>query len=406
MVTRSKAGVFKPKVYLVQAETEIYVPSTIQQAMSSHVWREVVLKEYEALMSEGTWELVELPSDRVPIGCKWLFKVKHNSDGSVARYKARLVAKGFSQQAGFDYSETFSPVVKPVTVRVLLSVALNNVWNLRQIDIDNAFLNGDLSEEVYMQQPLGFEQKDSNENKLVCRLQKLLYGLKQAPRAWFENFQNHLVKNLGFTSSLADSSLYFKEPQGNIVYVMVYVDNIVVTGTNASEVNLVIEGIGQAFSLKDLGQLTYFLGMNVQVVDQGIVLSQKKHILEFLEKTKMSDATPTPTPMITSPQLSSRDDNPIEDGSLYRQVVGTLQHICTTRPDIHFSVNKVSQFMQAPLDKHWTTIKRIVRYLKGTLDHGLFFSNSQGSNTLIAYTNSYWVQVLMTKGQLVTIVSS
>ncbi|GMI81878.1 hypothetical protein HRI_001857100 [Hibiscus trionum] len=390
MVTRSKAGVFKPKVFLAQPDVQDSVPTTIQQAMDSPVWKEAVLKEYEALLSKETWTLVDLPADRIPIGCKWLFKIKHNSDGSIARYKARLVAKGFSQQAGFDYFETYSPVVKLVTVRILLSVALNNGWCLRQIDIDNAFLNGDLSEEVYMQQPPGFEQQSSHGNKLVCKLQKSLYGLKQAPRAWFEKFRNHLVTSLKFTSSLADSSLYFRESNGNIVYIMVYVDDIVVTGNSATEVSLVIEDISKAFSLKDLGQLTYFLGMNIQSVSQGLILSQKKHILELLEKTKMNDATVTPTPMVTSPQISSKDGVALEDGSLYRQVVGTLQHICTTRLDIQFAVNKLSQYMQAPLDKHWTAVKRIIRYLKVTLNHGLFFSNSPGSNTLVAYTDSDW----------------
>ncbi|GMI69275.1 hypothetical protein HRI_000596800 [Hibiscus trionum] len=388
MVIRSKAGVFKPKAFL--SEVEIPVPTDVYQALSVGEWKDAVMKEFNALVSKDTWKVVPLPPDRVPIGCKWLFKVKKNADGSISRYKARLVAKGFSQQAGFDYSETFSPVDKPVTVRILLSVALNNGWALRQIDVDNAFLNGDISEEVYMQQPPGFEQKNDNGQQLVCKLQKSLYGLKQAPRAWFDKFKGLLISQLKFTSSLADSSLYFRESKGSIVYIMVYVDDIVVTGNSSEEIDSVVQQINSAFSLKDLGKLTFFLGMNVVPVEQGIVLNQKKHILELLEKTKMLEAVSTPTPMVTSPPLSLNDGDPFEDCTLYRQVVGTLQHICTTRPDIQFFVNKVSQYMQAPRDKYWKAVKRIVRYLKGTIEHGLFFSNNSLTNDLVGYTDSDW----------------
>ncbi|GMI72814.1 hypothetical protein HRI_000950700 [Hibiscus trionum] len=388
MVTRSKAGVFKPKVFYTEASA--VEPKNVHQAMKSEEWKDAVQKEINALVEKGTWDLVQLPPDRIPIGCKWLFKIKRNADGSISRFKARLVAKGYSQQAGFDFSETFSPVVKAVTVRVILNLALSNGWVLRQIDVDNAFLNGDLVEEVYMDQPPGFEQVDADGNLLVCRLRKSLYGLKQAPRAWFEKFRGFLVTSLKFSASLADSSLYFRNTSNGKVFIMVYVDDIVVTGDNADEVDSIIKEINYVFSLKDLGKLSYFLRMTVHQVNHGVILSQRKYVVELLEKMNLVDVSPSTSPMVTSPVLSSTDGEPFENLTLYRQVVGTLQHICNTRPDVQYAVNKVSQFMQAPLDKHWSAVRRIVKYLKGTIDYSLFFSTGPVATTLTAYSDSDW----------------
>ena len=189
MQTRSKSGIFKKKAYLVSniessssADKSLIEPSSYKVAMNVPVWMQAMKDEFAALQSQNTWTLVPLPSQRNLVGCKWVFKLKKNSDGSVARHKARLVAQGFSQEAGVDYGETFSPVVKPTTVRIVLSLAAHFQWDLRQLDIKNAFLHGILQEEVFMAQPPGFADIDHPE--LVCRLHKSLYGLKQAPRAW------------------------------------------------------------------------------------------------------------------------------------------------------------------------------------------------------------------------------
>ncbi|KAK8700422.1 hypothetical protein V6N13_018819 [Hibiscus sabdariffa] len=241
-----------------------------------------------------------------------------------------------------------------------------------------------------MDQPQGFEKCDEQENLLVYRLKKSLYGLKQAPRAWFEKFRSCLTRSLGCTASLADSSLYFWEKEGCKVYVMVYVDDVVVTGDDDVSIDKVVQEIIVIFSLKDLGDLSFFLGMNVRRVKQGIILSQRKHILEVLETAKMLDANPAPTPMVTSPVLTSEDGDPCSNPTLYRQIVGILQHVCNTRPDIHFAVNKVSQFMQQPTEKHWKVVQRILKYLKGMIDHGLFFDFTVSPTTLVGYSDSYW----------------
>jgi histone deacetylase 1/2 len=195
MVTRGKTGKLKPKVLHSVVE-----PITVKNALTDPKWLEAMQAEYKALTDNKTWSLVPLPAHKRAIGCKWIFKIKENSDGSINKYKARLVAKGFLQTPGFDFTETFSPVIKPVTIRVILTLAVTYQWSVQQIDINNAFLNGLLQEEVYMKQPTGFESADKS---LVCKLHKSLYGLKQAPRAWYERLTQTLLQ-MGFTASRCD----------------------------------------------------------------------------------------------------------------------------------------------------------------------------------------------------------
>ena len=179
-----------------------------------------------------------MPEGRIPIGCRWVYKVKENPDGSVGKYKARLVAKGFHQQVGFEFNETFSPVVKPTTIGIVLTIALSRGWSVRQLDINNAFLNGILQEEVFMSQPQGFV--DEKHLEYVCRLHKALYGLKQAPRAWFERLHKALLQ-FGFVSSKADQSLFFRITSTHTIYILAYVDDILVTGSNAEVVTTLIK---------------------------------------------------------------------------------------------------------------------------------------------------------------------
>ena len=189
MQTKSKAGVFKPKVHPSFLLTTCE-PNSVKQALADPAWFAAMKQEFQALIDNNTWDLVTLPNDRQPVSCKWVFRIKENVDGSVKRYKARLVAKGFHQVAVCDFTETFSLVIKPVTIRLILTLAVTNKWDLFQLDVNNAFLNGSLQETIYMQQPPGF---DSGDKSMVCKLNKAIYGFKQAPRQWFQRLKQILL---------------------------------------------------------------------------------------------------------------------------------------------------------------------------------------------------------------------
>ncbi|XP_050104869.1 uncharacterized mitochondrial protein AtMg00810-like [Malus sylvestris] len=233
-----------------------------------------------------------------------------------------------------------------------------------------------------MRQPVGFV--DSQFPNHVCRLHKSLYGLKQAPRAWFQCFSHHL-EDLGFQASLSDSSLFTYFNGSTVIYLLIYVDDILVTGNNPSHISQLIQQLGQKFSMKDLGPLHYFLGMEIQRTPIAMYLTQSKYILDLLKKTNMCDAKPLTTPATTGRKLSLYEGEPLSDGTLFRSIVGALQYLLFTRPDIAFAVNQVCQYMHSPTTTHWAAVKRILRYLKATPDHGIVYKPS--SLTLTAFAD-------------------
>ncbi|KAG8501579.1 hypothetical protein CXB51_003840 [Gossypium anomalum] len=387
MVTRSKAGIFKPRA-LCTNKVEVE-PRTVEEALSHPDWRLAVQAEFDALLANSTWVLCPLPSGRKAIGCKWLFKIKKNPDGTISRRKARLVAKGCSQVPGCDFKETFSPVVKPVTIRLILSVAVTKGWHIRQVDVNNAFLNGDLTDDVFMHQPPGYEQFGPNGERLVCQLTKALYGLRQAPRAWFDKLKQFLV-SAGFTVSKSDASLFVRLSSDHTVYVLVYVDDIVITGSSVDEINCFVQMLHNQFALKDMGELHYFLGIEVSKSSSGSIhLCQRKYIRELLTRSSMANARSVHTPMITSSQLSKDEGEPLADPTEYRSIAGALQYIVLTRPNIAYAVNRVCQFMHAPTTLHMVALKHILRYLSGTLSHGLVFCKSDRLS-LVGYADANW----------------
>lgn len=250
-------------------------------------------QEFNALTHNNTWELVPRNNQNL-IGCKWVFRIKRKSDGSVDRFKAWLVAKGFHQRPGLDYSETFAPVTKSITVRIILSLALSQGWLLRQLDVNNAFLNGTLQENVYMVQPPGFVNSEFPD--YVCKLKKTIYGLKQANREWYKELKSFLTY-AGFQSSISDSSLFIYHHNGIIMYFLVYVDDIIVTGNNNDAISEFIQALNSKFSLKDLGNLSNFLGVEVINTTTGIFLSQHKYILDILIQHNMAGCKEVSTPL-------------------------------------------------------------------------------------------------------------
>lgn len=229
-------------------------------------WVEAMNKELKALANNNTWKIVPLPHGKKPIGNRWVYKVKLRADGSLERLKARLVAKGYSQKYGIDYQETFSLVVKMTTVRCMLAVVASHNWLVHQLDVNNAFLHGDLSEEVYMTMTQGLPNPDNK----VCLLKKSLYGLKQASRQWHAKLVDEL-HTLGFTQSKHDYSLFIKRQDTFITLNGVYVDNILITGNHTNEINHIKQHLHDTFTIKDLGQLHYFLGIEINYSSDGMI---------------------------------------------------------------------------------------------------------------------------------------
>jgi histone deacetylase 1/2 len=227
-------------------------PHTVEEALDSKHWKKAMDKEHNALMRNKTRRLVPPKRGSNIIDCKWVWKIKYKANGSLDKYKGRLVAKGFKQRYGVDYEDTFSPVVKMATIRTILSIAASRGWNLRQLDVENAFLHGVLNEEVYMRQPPGYE--DKTRPHFVCKLDKALYGLKQAPRAWYARLSSKLV-DLGFKASKADTSLFYYNKGKTIIYVLIYVDDIIVASSSQEATDALLSDLKKDFALKDLGDL-------------------------------------------------------------------------------------------------------------------------------------------------------
>jgi histone deacetylase 1/2 len=344
--------------------------------------------EFAALTQTGTWTLVPRPPGVNIVGSKWIFKTKHRPDGSIDKHKARLVARGFTQQHGIDYGDTFSPVVKPATVRLVLSLAVSRGWSLRQVDVSNAFLHGFLTEDVYMQQPPGFE--DARYPSHVCKLQRSIYGLKQSPRAWYARL-SQLLYQLGFSSSKADTSLFVFSRDGIQIYMLVYVDDIVIAGSTSEAVDRLVHALAAVFPIKDMGKLDYFLGLEASYNSGGMTLTQRKYALDLLHRVNMENCNSAPTPLATSESLA-RDAGAVlstDDAFRYRSVVGGLQYLTLTRPDISFAVNKVCQYLSQPTEVHWEAVKRILRYVKGTLQVGLQIRRSP-SSVISIFTDADW----------------
>ncbi|KAG7586548.1 Zinc finger CCHC-type [Arabidopsis thaliana x Arabidopsis arenosa] len=390
MKTRAKNNITKPNQKLsLTVAANLHrppEPTTIVQALKDKNWSRACSSEFDALMGNHTWDLVPPHAAQNIVGCKWVFTTKYLSNGLLERYKARLVAKGFHQQYGKDYAETFSPVIKSTTIRLVLDVATAKNWPIKQLDVNNAFLQGELTEEVYMSQPPGFVDKDRP--SYVCRLHKPIYGLKQAPRAWYMALKQFLLSS-GFTNSMADTSLFILSSGSTITYVLVYVDDILVTGDNAIMVSNVLASFADRFSIKDPTDLHYFLGIEVTRSPRGLHLMQRKYIMDLLNKNNMLDAKPVTTPLPTTPKLTLLTGEKLPDASQYRSVVGSLQYLSFTRPDIAYAVNRLSQFVHQPTDAHWNAAKRVLRYLAGTPTHGIQLTASSPM-TLHAFSDADW----------------
>ena len=333
-------------------------PQTFREASSNPLWQQAMKEELDALHKTRTWDLVDLPSRKTAIGCKWVYKIKTRSDGIVDRYKAQLVSRGFTQEYGIDYEETFAPVARLSSVMTLISVSTTRKWPLFQMDVKNAFLNGELSEEVYMKLPSGYSHPPGFPHR-VCRLLRTLYGLEQAPQAWFAKFSSTISQH-GFSSCSFDIAIFLRRSDHGITILLLYVDDMIIT-SHMQSIQDLKHFLGRQFEMKDLGPLNYFLGLEVSSSADGYYLTQAKYTFDLISQASITDSKIVDTSIEYNCRLNSHDDKPLSDATIYKQLVGSLIYLTITRPNISYAIHVVNQFMAAPRSPHYVAVIRILR---------------------------------------------
>ena len=391
---RKPAELFTPRAnYALFAGRGVPEPETLTDALNSDErdkWRIAWESELASLSKNDTWVVEPLPQGRTAIGCRWVFKRK--DDGC---YKARLVAKGYSQILGIDYAETFAPVAKFTTIRLLLALSCENDWEIIGMDVKTAFLNSELEEQVYMEIPEGVSiPAQSNQPQYrprsVCRLLKSIYGLKQSPRAWYGRIHDFFTSN-NFIRSESDHSLFINYEKKIIL--LLYVDDLVLAAPSKDLINWIRMKLHKEFEMTDLGDLSTFLGLEIERnrSQRTLHLSQRTYIIKILTEYGMLASNPTPTPADVNVQLQKSNTEfvaSLVETQAYQSAVGSLMYVMLgTRPDISYAVSKVSQYSTNPNHTHWTAVKRIFRYLAGTPNRGLYYG-IQGNGT--GYTDADW----------------
>jgi transposase InsO family protein len=361
------------------AAIDLEEPKSYSAALNSKaadLWQHAMDEEMASLISNNTWTLEMPPPGVKPIPVKWVYKIKRDGDGNIERYKARLVAKGFKQQEGVDYDEVFAPVSKYSTLRALLAKAAADNMELHLLDIKTAFLNGDLEETIYICQPEGYVQGDP---ALACHLNKSLYGLKQAPRAWHNRLHRELV-SYGYRASEADPGLYIYSGKSADIFLLVYVDDILIASTDMSMVKDIKHRLMGTFDARDLGEASTYLGITI-ARDRGsgtIKISQPRLTNDLISKFGMDDSKTKSIPVSAATKFSKDEGEPLDTTKYpYSELLGSLMYLSVcTRPDISFATGSLARYMSNPTTVHWQAAKGVLRYLAGTSDLGITFGKS------------------------------
>uniref|UniRef100_H3H572 Polyprotein n=2 Tax=Phytophthora ramorum TaxID=164328 RepID=H3H572_PHYRM len=372
-------------------------PTTYQQAMKSNEaskWIKAMNSELKAHADNGSWTLVRRTSGARPIGCRWVFAKKRNEHGRVVRYKARLVAKGFKQKFGVDFFETYSPVANMNSIRVVLSVVVAKAYVTEQLDADTAFLNSDLKEQVFMEVPYGI----LNAEHMMCKLDKAIYGLKQAASAWHQTIHAVFMK-IGFHSCGADQCVYVKGTKDNYVYVCLYVDDMIIAAKTNKEIDEVKMALKSAFKMKELGEVKFILGMEIDHdrTASTLMIKQTRYIDDVTSRFNQQDAKAVVNPCESGMKLTKMQSPTTnaerEDmrNKPYRSLIGCLLYITTcTRPDVAYIVTQLSRFLENPGQQHWKAAIRVLRYLKTTKEFGIVYNGNNGKVAMEAYTDADW----------------
>lgn len=319
----------------------------------------------------------------------------------MVRNKARLVCKGYAQVEGIEFDETFAPIARLEAIGNFLAFASFKGFKVFQMDVKSAFLNSDLNEEVYVEQPDGFilEHQD-----YVCKLKRVLYGLKQAPRSWYDRLNSYLLQQR-IRRGVADNNLYIKEEGKKMMIMVVCVDDLIFGSDCVQMCEVFANNMKEEFKMSMLVELSFFLGLQIHQSKEGIFISQRKYVREILKRFKIEDFTPVCTPMVTGCKLSRDDESTYANQTLYRSMICSLLYATATRPDIMQVVGYVARSQVAPKETHVHAVKRIFKYLRGTMDYGLWYL-SGNDFLLIVYIDADWVVQLMTGGAQVEVPSS
>ena len=363
------------------------VPNTYRDAIMSpekNKWVRAMAEQIAALEANNTYELVEPPPGIKPVGGRWTYRIKLDPNETL-EYKARWVARGFSQKFGLDFDETFAPTARVTSVRIFCQICISMKLIMEQLDVNNAYLHSNIDRPVYMIQPTGFIKNPN----LVCKLNKSLYGLKQSARLWNSTIDKFL-KSEGLITSLNDPCVYYKINSTVILYVLIWVDDIIVSGNSCELIGDFKEKLSKRFKVKSMGPLSWFLGIQFKISDTVISMNQSMYINNILTRFGMNDCAPKTLPCDPSIHSILRNKSkPMKDPTLYRELVGSLIYLMyCTRPDITFVVNILSQFMSAPMDIHMNIARGVLKYLKYTIHYDLKYVDTQDELRVFGYSDS------------------
>ncbi|KAD4584712.1 hypothetical protein E3N88_22313 [Mikania micrantha] len=367
-------------------------PKNYHTALKNNGWVEAMQLELLQFKKQQVWELVPLPQGKCAIGTKWVFRNKTDENGQIVKNKARLVVQGFSQEEGIDYDETFAPVARLEAIRLFLAYAALNKLKVFQMDVKSAFLYGKIKEEVYVCQPPGFE--DNKHPDWVYKLDKALYGLKQAPRAWYDTLSTFLLQN-NFTRGSIDKTLFIKKV-GQHKLLQIYVDDIIFASSDPKLCAEFTELMTKNFEMSAMGELQFFLGLQIKQSPDGIFIHQSKYTKELLKKFDLQNCKPCSNPMSSTTQLDADVKGKSVDETLYRCMIGSLMYLTASRPDIMFATCVCARFQAAPKESHLIAVKRIFRYLQGTQSLGIWYSTGH-SCKLVAFSDSDYAGCKLTR---------
>ena len=372
----------------IAMNTENNVPKSLKEAKRSsewHEWESAVRDELAQLLRKGTWKLVTKPDGAVPITNKWVFTKKYNKNGDLLKYKARLVVKGCAQRPGYDYDETYSPVVRLETIRVILALSISENLIIHQMDVKGAYLNGTLKETVYMNQPEGYE----DETGRTCLLVKTLYGLKQAGREWNRELDDKLQKHR-FTRLKSDPCAYVQGDKGKREIITVWVDDLLLFASSVQLCERMKKDLRSECEITDLGEPAKIIGIEITREKDTIMISQKQYVRNILMHEGLEWANPVAMPMDPNIQLEvNPDENEGNRSNSYAKLLGELQFLTNaTRPDIAYAVNRLAAYTANPSLQHTTALKRILRYLAGTQNYGITYRRIEDENSFYGYSDA------------------